>query len=246
LARSFWLPPESRQDDWLRFPPEETHHLLHVLRKRAGDRVEVLWRQERMLVELVGDASALKGRILEERLIPPSPFALDMAQALPKGRKMEQVISLASQVGVRRLIPVQSARSLVRLDGAERLRKLERWQRLAEEEAKITGTFPLAVEAPVSLSEALDRGREADLKLFCWENADRPLLDVLAKAPSSGTCFLVIGPEGGFAPDEADSAERSGFQLISLGERVFRTEIAGLVAAVLLLQHGGAFRLAAR
>lgn len=244
MARVFWLPTECLQPDGVFFPPEERHHLLHVLRKKAGDRVAVLCDGQRLQVELILRGELLLGKILQTQPIQPPPFSLDLAQGLPKGRKMEQVVTLVAQVGVHRLLPFHSLRSIPRLDDAESRRKRERWQRLADEEAKVTGSPPLQVAPLSTLEEILHQGISAGLRLFCRENAERSLLDALEKAPTfPDVGILVIGPEGGFAPEEAQLAEQAGFQAVNLGERILRTEVAGLVAAVLILEHGGAFRL---
>lgn len=256
MARVFWLPTECLQPDRdalprviepprvIFFPPEERHHLLHVLRKKAGDSVDVLCGGQRLQVELFLRGEALLGKILQTQAIQPPLFSLNLAQGLPKGRKMEQVVTLAGQVGVHRLLPFHSLRSIPRLDDAESKRKWERWQRLADEEAKVTGSPPLQVAPLSTLEEILHQGASAGLRLFCWENAERSLLDTLEITPTFPEAgILVIGPEGGFAPEEARLAEQSGFQAVHLGERILRTEVAGLVAAVLILERGGAFRL---
>ncbi|MCX5971026.1 MAG: 16S rRNA (uracil(1498)-N(3))-methyltransferase [Coprothermobacterota bacterium] len=242
MARVFWLPTECLQTDGVFFPPEERHHLLHVLRKKAGERVAVLCGGQRLQVELILRGELLFGRILQTQPIQPPPFSLGLAQGLPKGRKMELVVTLAGQVGVQRLLPFHSLRSIPRLDSPEGQRKRERWQRLADEEAKVTGSPPLQVAPLSTLEEILHIS--TSLRLFCWENAEQTLLDALEKAPTFPEAgILVIGPEGGFAPEEAQLAEQAGFQAVNLGERILRTEVAGFVAAVLILEHGGAFRL---
>ncbi|MEI6509851.1 MAG: RsmE family RNA methyltransferase [bacterium] len=250
MARVFWLPAECLQPDRdalpraIFFPPEERHHLLHVLRKKAGEKVDVLCDGQRLQVELVFRGEQLLGRILQTQPIPPPPFSLDLAQGLPKGRKMEEVVVFAAQVGVQRLLPFHSLRSIPRLDDVERRRKRERWQRLADEEAKVTGSPPLQVVPLSPFEQILHQGPGAGLRLFCWENAERSLLDILEKTPAFPQAgILVIGPEGGFAPKEAQLAEQAGFQAVHLGERIIRTEVAGMLAAVLILERGGAFRL---
>jgi 16S rRNA (uracil1498-N3)-methyltransferase len=256
VARVFWLPTECLQPERnalphanelpqaVFFPSGERHHLLDVLRKKAGERVDVLCGGQRLQVELFLQGERLYGKILQTQPIPPPPFSLDLAQGLPKGRKIEQVVTLVAQVGVHRLLPFHSLRSIPRLDSLEGRRKQERWQRLADEEAKITGCPPLQVAPLSTLEEVLQQGDRAGLRLFCWENAERSLLDALEMEPTHpDKGILVIGPEGGFAPEEAQLAELAGFQAVNLGERILRTEVAGLVAAVLILEHGGAFRL---
>ncbi len=240
MPRVFWLPPESRQEDRVIFKPEKEHHILRVLRMKEGDPVEVLCENLRIQVKLIRGSRGLEGKIVSISNLPSPHFSVDLAQSLPKGRKFEQVVSLASQVGVRRLLPFLSARSVPRLSPGEKSsRKQERWRNIAEEEARVTGDLPVKVEPLVSFSRIVDLSLDYPLSLLFWENAERPLREVFTGEEKPTTVLVVIGPEGGFSPEEAREAEDRGFSLVNLGSRILRSEIAGFVATAILLERWG-------
>jgi len=238
LAKSFWLPPECREGDFVVFPPEEAHHIINVLRMRSGDRVEVLCLNQRLVVELELER-VLKGKILSTQEIPAPVIALDLAQSIPRGKKIEDTIKLASQVGIRRIIPFHSLRSVSRLEGEKVLSKIGRWRKIAEQESQVTGQPPLKIELPLSFEEILSLKEGYDLRLFFWENGEESLKEALNEITGPQSALLVVGPEGGFAPEEAEKARHSGFQVVSLGKRILRTEIAGIIASVILLERWG-------
>ncbi len=239
MVRTLWLPPEARSGQQVRFPKEESHHLRHVLRIAPGSRIAVLCAGHRLEVELRHDGRELWGDIRDEKPIPIPSFRLDLAQSLPKGKKMDAVITLAAQVGIGRIIPFCSSRSEVHLAPADAARRQLHWQKKAEEEAKLTGAWPLRVAPLASWTEISALGKNYSLPILFWENAEQSLDLVFQQNPSPTNALVMIGPEGGFSPEEALRAEKQGFVVASLGSRIYRSEIAGLVAAVLLLSRFG-------
>lgn len=239
MVRTLWLPPEARSGQRIRFPKEESHHLRHVLRITPGSRIAILCAGHRLEVELRNEGPELWGDIQDEQPISVSSFRLDLAQSLPKGKKMDTVVTLAAQVGIGRLIPFCSSRSEVHLALADAIRKRSHWQKKAEEEAKLTGAWPLEVAPLTSWPEILALGKDYSLPFFFWENAEQSLDLVIQQRLSPTNALVVIGPEGGFSPEEALYAEKQGFTVVSLGSRILRSEIAGFVAAVLLLSRFG-------
>jgi 16S rRNA (uracil1498-N3)-methyltransferase len=239
LVRTLWLPPEARSGQRIRFPKEESHHLRHVLRLPPGSRIAILCAGHRLEVELCNEGLELWGDIRDEQPISVSSFQLDLAQSLPKGKKMDTVITMAAQVGISRLIPFHSSRCEVRLALADAEKKRSHWQKKAKEEAKLTCAWPLEVAPLTSWTDILARGKDYSLPLFFWENAERSLDLAMQQRLSPTSALVVIGPEGGFSPEEALSAEKQGFIIVSLGSRIYRSEIAGSIAAVLLLCRFG-------
>jgi 16S rRNA (uracil1498-N3)-methyltransferase len=239
LVRTLWLPPEARRGQRIRFPKEESHHLRHVLRIAPGSRIAILCAGLRLEVELHQEGAELWGDIQGEQPIPVPGFRLDLAQSIPKGKKMDTVITMAAQVGIGRLIPFCSSRSEVHLAQVDALRKRSHWQKKAEEEAKLTGAWPLEVAALASWQEILTFGKDYAAPFFFWENAEQSLDLVLEESMSPTNALVVVGPEGGFSPEEASDAQKEGFMVVSLGTRIYRSEIAGFVAAVLLLSRFG-------
>lgn len=238
MPNSFWLPPECREGDFVIFPSEEKHHIQNVLRLKPGDKVRVLWKNFRLEVELQ-PGEVCRGLIVSSTLIPSPSLSLDLAQSLPKGRKIEDTIKLSSQIGLRKIIPFFSLRSVPRWEKGKTETKIERWKKIAIQESQVSGFSPLEVENPLSFKELMGYLPRYSLGLFLWENASFFLRDIVKDWESPGTVLLVVGPEGGFAPKEAEEAKRAGFQIVSLGERIFRTEIAGVIASIFLMSHWG-------
>jgi len=233
---TFWLPPEHRAGDLLSFPPEEAHHILHVLRKKEGDEVEVICGGQRLRVELLLE-KGLRGRIISAQEIPSPKLTLDLAQGLPKGKKMEQTLKLASQIGIRNVFPLISARTVPKK--SQETAKVGRWRRILEEEAKVTGFPPTTLGDLTDLDDLLRKRPQYDIGIFLWENSQKGLKALLKEVKEAENCLLIVGPEGGFTPQEATEAGKNGFEIISLGQRIYRTEIAGVIASIILLEHWG-------
>ena len=182
---------------------------------------------------------------------------LTLVQGICASDRMDLSIRQVTELGVSRIIPLESERSTVRLDNAGRKRKVERWQRVARAAAEQSGQllYP-EVMSPVDLGKALEMLKDYDILLFFWEEAvDAPLTQALLKsmseprkpaAPSMEPpgrmtlkTAIFIGPEGGFSPLEAESILESGAQSVSLGLNILRSETAAVVASALTLYHLG-------
>lgn len=222
----------------------DAHHLMHVLRARAGDEVVVVDdvnRAARMeMVAFSTDAVTLR---LKERLSldAESPMDITLAQCLLKADKMDFVVQKAVELGVKRILPVMSKHSVVRYDAKKREERQQRWQRIADEAAKQCGRTALVEVLPVvEFSACLTFGEErGGTLLFCYENETQQSAREYLRALDTNRCTLLIGPEGGFAPEEADAAETSGGVSVTLGPRILRAETAALVALTMVQYEKG-------
>lgn len=219
--------------------PEESHHLLHVLRVRVGDVVVAFdgqGREARTEVLAAGDGSVVL-RVLEECECAPPAVHLVLIQALLKGQKMDWVIQKATEIGVSRIVPVETEHAVVRLQKRQRAKRCERWQKIAREAARQCGAAWVPVIEPVQgLREYLSREADVELLLQCAlaENA-RPLRDMVKDAKSSwGSIGILVGPEGDFAEQEMTAAQEAGAVPVSLGSNVLRAETAALFALSVL------------
>ena len=170
---------------------------------------------------------------------PGAAFELVLAQALPKGQKMDFIVEKATELGVRRIVPLQTERTV---GAGERAGKVERWRRLARSAAAQCGRTDVPEIDEVTGWSGLEAAvRAAPLALIPWELADaEPLRDVLPGLLEGASGALVaIGPEGGFAHDEVEQARAWGARTVSLGKRILRTETAGLVACSAVLYAAG-------
>ncbi len=160
-----------------------------------------------------------------------SPLSITLVQALQAGEKMDLTIQKAVELGVQRIVPVVSRRSVLRLAGERALRRLEHWRSVVAAACEQCGRNRLPeVAVPESLEHWLDRQRDGKaLRVLLTPAAARSLAQL--PAPSrSGSVELLIGAEGGLTPAEAELAARSGFLPVRLGPRILRTETAGLAA----------------
>lgn len=229
----------------------DAEHGARVLRLRPGDRVLLCdgqgWDYEAALLDVA--PVRVRARVLAAR---PSrgepPVFLTLVQGIPKGDKMDLVVQKAVEVGVSRIIPVFTARTVVAWEAAKAEGRRRRWQRIAYEAAKQAqrGRVPV-VEPPVSLNALLKGGPGADdgphgdlgLIILPWEEAGETGLREVLRQRRPGAVTVIIGPEGGLERAEVALAEARGASTVTLGPRVLRTETAGLVAASLILYEWG-------
>ncbi|MBN1558085.1 MAG: 16S rRNA (uracil(1498)-N(3))-methyltransferase [Lentisphaerae bacterium] len=231
----------------------ETHHLLRVLRARPGERVEVLdGAGRRVAANVPEDAS---GREREDGLRLPYaeapeqvPRACDVTliQALPKGRRMEWILEKAVELGAARIVPVVTARTVVRLNAGERMRRETRWRRLMRQAVTQSGNPWLPRLEPIrDLPEALAGLGPLDLFLVGSLQAQAvPFRDVLGRLPSgtAGAAGVMIGPEGDLAPGEYAAAARAGAVPVNFGALTLRVETAALYALSVLVYTLGRAR----
>jgi 16S rRNA (uracil1498-N3)-methyltransferase len=246
--RIFFISPERWSGDRVTIMGQDAHHIGRVLRLKPGDVIAVsdgMGRMGRVRIESLGE-EAVEGTVVEEA---PEPLGeesppITLAQGLPKGRKFEFILQKSVELGVERIVPVASARTVVRLEGRRVAERLERWRRIAREAAKQCRRPSVPeVAALVSLEtflEELGAPEAGQLRLLLWEEASEPLREVLARAGRPASVVCLVGPEGGFEEAEASLATEAGFAPASLGPRILRTETAPLaLLAVLQYALGG-------
>ena len=241
----FFIDPSDMHDGQVVLRGENAHHAAYSLRLAPGDRIRVCDGVAVHLCELVAfDSETATANVLSTSPIDSEPpFCAHLYQALPKGDKLDTVIQKAVECGVSAVTPFESSRCIVRQKPEAEARKTERRARIAEEAAKQSGRGVIpAVSPTVSFSAMLDAAAKADLVLFCYEaEGTRPLRDILEAAERTfptdrvPQIAIVIGPEGGFSPEEAATASKRGFAMTGLGPRILRTETAsGFVLASLV------------
>ena len=214
----------------------DAHKIVHVLRKRSGDAVEVVDSgAQRFQATLLIEDGAVRARLVERTSsVGHESKQITVAQGLPKGQKMDFVVEKLTELGVHAIVPLLSERSVA--SGASE-NKLERWRRLAKTAAAQCGRDDIPqIASPESFDALLESFAQYDRVLFPWELAEEvPLNTVLPKlVENASSILLVIGPEGGFSHAEADRAREHGAHVIGFGRRILRTETAALVAVALL------------
>ncbi len=231
----FYVPPHNIGERYITIDGEEAHHVIDVMRLKDGDTVVVFdgtgdeysgfiakidTRDRKVTVEIVRS----------EKRSSSSAADVTLAQAIPKKGKMDHVVEKATELGVSRIIPMVTERTIVRPDETGAEKNSSRWERIAVEAAKQCGRTSLPiVEAVTTYKEVAAHADEYDLCLFaCLSERVMPLKASLAGF-KSGKIIVFIGPEGDFTPEEISlMADKGNCRTVSLGKRVLKSDTAGL------------------
>ena len=220
----------------------DAHHLMHVMRAKAGQEVTVVDDEGSVArMEMTAFREDAVTLVLKERLAAntESPLELVLAQCLLKADKMDYVVQKAVELGVTEIVPVKSHNCVVRYDAKKAAARQARWQKIAEEAAKQCGRTALTEVVPMTdLSSLLKENSDTEDTeiVFCYENEDETTVKSCLQAAKGKRLILLIGPEGGFTLDEAQAVQEAGGKAVTLGPRILRAETAA-VAAVTVAQY---------
>jgi 16S rRNA (uracil1498-N3)-methyltransferase len=235
--RRFYAHPRQFHQKVVILDSEETFHLARVLRLGVGDRVEVCDGQGR---NFVAQVTSLEPRGATLRILKKkdfwgeSPLPLVLGIGLAKGEALDEAIRQATEMGVSRIFPFISERS-ERLPPERVERRQGRWQRLARESIKSCQRSLLPqIDPACDFSQALEGPEE--VKLIFWEEERGGGLKSFLQLPRPRDVRILIGPEGGFSPQEAAQAREAGFHVVSLGPRRLKVATAAL-AGITLMQY---------
>lgn len=164
-----------------------------------------------------------------------SPLSLTLAQGVSRGERMDWVVQKATELGVTRIIPVLTERTVVKMDARQAERRLQHWRGIAIAACEQSGRTRVPdIAAPVTLQDFLGRNTGAQAsRLLLSPTGTLRIKDL---RPPAGGALVLIGPEGGLSEPEQRAALYAGFLAVRLGPRVLRTETAA-IAALTLLQH---------
>ena len=230
----FFFRSDEREGQYVTFAGSTAHHMLNVLRLQPGQNIvlcdgactdyharleSVVVKPARVTFFLLSSTPSNT-----ETIVP-----ITLYQGMPKGEKMDWIIEKCVELGVSKIVPVCTARTIVKTSAAAK--KAERFARIAESAAgqSMRGIVP-EILSPLSFAEALAGCSADDLTLVAYEKEQaHTAKSVLAGLPPR-PLSLWIGPEGGFEDGEVQALAEKGGLSISLGPRILRTETAGIVA----------------
>lgn len=168
------------------------------------------------------------------------PVKVTLFQGYPKSDKMDLIVQKMVELGVFRIVPVFTSRTIVKLDQKKATKKTERYRTIAESAAKQSGRGIVPeITEPVSFAKALNMASELDMNIIPYEEAEgiEESRQIIANVRGKRSLGIFIGPEGGFAREEVEEAVAAGAECITLGHRILRTETAGLaVMAIIMFQ----------
>ena len=223
---------------------DDFSHINLSLRLCEGDKIVVCTGDGTdYKVELVDfQKKQVEGKIIDKssNLAEPS-INVTLAQSIPKSRNMELVVQKATEVGVSKIIPLETGRTIVKLSGKKKEKRKARWQKIVEEAAKQAGRGIIPrVDTVTEFDVLLEKFSNYDLIIAFWakekENNIRNIISSIDKKNIKDV-LLLIGPEGGFAPGEIEKIKQQGGFSCGLGTRVLRTETAGIVGVSIFLHE---------
>ena len=211
----------------------DVNHIVNVLRMKIGEELLISvkgdWDYLCKIEEIENDRVNLK--LLESMEQRELPIKLTLLQGIPKSDKLEMIIQKAIELGVSEIIPVKTNRVVVKIDEKKTQAKVNRWNAIAQSAAKQSkrSIIPKVLN-PQTLDNALEIVKDYGVKLLPYENANgiKKTKDILNSLDSKNNIAVFIGPEGGFEEAEVKKSTDSGFEVITLGKRILRTETAGL------------------
>lgn len=214
----------------------EGRHAAVVRRIRVGERVVLTDGAGRAVVGPVVAAGKQSITVEVDSVVVEEPPAVRfvVAQALAKGDRGELAVELLTEVGASEILPWQASRSIVRWSGDRGAKGLARWRSTAREAAKQSRRlWAPVVGEPVGTQRLAERVARAEVALLLHEEAPTPLAEI--RLPDAGEVLLVVGPEGGIAPEELAALTDAGGRPALLTPHVLRTSTAGVVACAGLM-----------
>lgn len=237
----FFVCKEQIGQDAVTVVGSDVNHIRNVLRMRCGEEVGIsdgVNKEYRCEITQF-NAESITLRILSENETGAElPAKLYLFQGLPKNDKMDLIVQKAVELGVYKIIPVETARTVVKLDAKKKETRIKRWNLIAESAAKQSGRILVPeVSGVMTLNEAYAYSKNLDVRLIPYELAKgmAETKKEIEKVQPGVSVGVFIGPEGGFEETEVLQATEAGIIPITLGKRILRTETAGLAMLSVLM-----------
>ena len=223
---------------------EDVNHIKNVLRLTVGDKITICdgagKEYECRIAQTERDAVVADIEDINQNAAE-LPCKITLFQGMPKSDKLEYIIQKTVELGVFEIVPVMTKRTVVKLEEKKKEKKMERYQAIAESAAKQSGRGIIpSVHMFMGWKEALKYAADFDMLIIPYENADgityaKSVMEMAAGLPNGSRIGIFIGPEGGFAEEEVVEAKQAGAKVITLGNRILRTETAGLTTLSILM-----------
>ncbi len=223
----------------------DSRHAYRVLRLKPGDETAISNGRGEVKKGLVTVSEPGNVRVRLQQDLPPAESSLEitLVQSLAKGEKMEQVLRQVVELGVKKIVPLATARSVPRWDKRKEKKKIERWQSIIRSAAgQCRRAFIPNLEPLHDLESVLSLATEAKILVPFEDEANTSLVEVLKQPPPAVKAVLLfIGPEGGFNNKEIETIVRAGGVPVHLGPRILRVETAAVTAVSMVQAAWGDF-----
>ena len=242
----FFIKPENILSDSIIIDGDDVKHIKNVLRLRCNDVITLC---DGMGTEFTARIEKYESNLIYTDIIDKRknttepPIEVVLFQGIPKSDKMDLIVQKSVELGVARIVPVITDRTVVVLKTEkDKASKVKRWQRIAMEAAKQSnrGIIP-KVDLPLDFKKALESSKQIKLGIIPYEKENDKSLSRVLKDFNAKSIAVFIGPEGGFTQEEIDEAVSAGMISVTLGPRILRTETAAIAALSAVMYESGGF-----
>jgi 16S rRNA (uracil1498-N3)-methyltransferase len=232
------------QDKIILSDRDQVHHLKNVLRLKPKDRAIIFdakGNEYNSIIEEILDESVSFRIKSKHKIFPSKGSWITVACAIPKNSKMDNIVDKLTQLGVERIIPLETQRVVIKLDEHKKILLHARWEKIAQNASRQSQRSRLPIIEPIkNIKEILSKREDFDLRLIPTLPGKRKSLKEIITKHKYKNIIILIGPEGDFTPDEVESAKRVGFVPLSLGNLILRVETAAVavVSFIRLYENG--------
>lgn len=220
----------------------DVNHIMNVLRLKVDDEIQICNEEKGInyntkIIEL--NKEKVKCNILGElQSNAEANIHINILQGLPKSEKMELIIQKCTELGVKEITPVEMERCIVKLDSKTASKKQERWQKIAEVAAKQSGRDLIPkINNVTNIKNVCNMLANYDIVLVPYENEKTTTLkEILKELPKKDLKIgFIIGPEGGFEEKEIKMLEQNSCKIVTLGNRILRTETVAMAITSIIM-----------
>ena len=239
----FFVDNSKVKDEKIVIDGTDVNHIINVLRLKKTDKILICEKEtmQNFICEIEDfDKERVSCKIIEKTdFVSESNVKLDVYQGLPKADKMELIIQKETEIGASKIIPVQMDRCIVKLDGKDSIKKIDRWQKIAEVAAKQSKRDIIPkIENLQNIKYVVNNIKDYDLFIVFYEEERNLSLKETLKQLDKNKDYkigILIGPEGGIDINEINILKQNGAKIVTLGNRILRTETAPIVASSIIM-----------
>ncbi|MBR0359541.1 MAG: 16S rRNA (uracil(1498)-N(3))-methyltransferase [Clostridia bacterium] len=237
----FFTARENITDSQIIIDNEDANHIRKVLRLNTGDEITVCDGRGIDYTAVISEIgkNSIVCDIKDSKKCDTEPgVEITLYQGLPKAAKMDYIIQKNTELGICRVVPAKLSRCVVKLeDKSAEEKKIQRWQKIANEAAKQSGRGVIPeIAMPMTVDEIIDAVKDSDLVFVPYECETKTRLrDIVEETPDAKHISFIIGPEGGFDVTEIERFKSAGIKTVTLGKRILRTETAAEAVVSMLM-----------
>lgn len=224
----------------------DVNHIANVLRLKVNDVIEIGVKLEspvsyKAKIKNITLENIICSIIEESNISKESNISITVFQGIPKADKMELIIQKCTELGVDSFVPLELKRCVSKIEGKDTMKKIARWQKIAEVAAKQSGRDKIPnVREKVNIKNLANEIAEYDCVLVAYEQEEEhSLKELLRQNIGAKRIAIVIGTEGGLEKDEVEILQEAGAKIISLGNRILRTETAPIALTSIIMYEVG-------